>query len=634
MIVVEAPDLESTQHVETLLMASTFPKDFAALLEAANLSTVGIRIQKEAPDEIELRGGLGEPFFVTGLPQDSGMALAGLCEGYELSAVISRNDEAARRSRGGEQPGIPGEAAVEDGKKLWSLRSGEVLASTRLQPKQHSIRLCFLSPFARLPRFSEKQLADRLGFRQIRQACCHRLVFELKFAWRPFKVLNAAELLKLRESTEREVLTADLQIDGLRLKAGWVLRFPGSLDFLSVELDPAELPETLEAGRPRDVQKLGMRDFQRALGRAGIHWLKEPEQMILLTAIQRERDELMSWEEDLADAFVIDSPGNFKRVSGLGLRLHHVFHVTRKIQEMLDAKSSAKAGMVDVSLSRSEFANAMDAGGINWLTQQQTDIIFRFIAGEGDEAGLTLNDWIGRFVWDTMEAATEVERVLEIWERRLAQRAKLLRRMSRSDKGLRPSSLSFWEFHCILTDMGVSWLTLRQQKLLFRGLDANRDGRIDTKELQSLSQKRSQIELWRMEKEEKKEKGSDRSVLEGDRGEAFADGVLKAGEAEGDAERQGDEGPTVEGPNMPPDDLEDLDARVRHGSAESQGSQAGSQAGSLYDDDFECSPRSPTSPAKDADVGDLGRWPKRPRSECEEASSLTPSEAEAPDISN
>ena len=54
--------------------------------------------------------------------------------------------------------------------------------------------------------------------------------------------------------------------------------------------------------------------------------------------------------------------------------------------------------------------------------------------------------------------------------------------------------------------MGVSWLTLRQQKLLFRGLDANRDGRIDTKELQSLSQKRSQIELWRMEKEEKKAK--------------------------------------------------------------------------------------------------------------------------------
>ena len=70
----------------------------------------------------------------------------------------------------------------------------------------------------------------------------------------------------------------------------------------------------------------------------------------------------LSWEEDLADVFVIDSAGDFKRISGPGVRLHHVFHVTRKIQEQLGRKKSFTAGMMDMTLNHKEFANILDAG--------------------------------------------------------------------------------------------------------------------------------------------------------------------------------------------------------------------------------------------------------------------------------
>ncbi len=220
--------------------------------------------------------------------------------------------------------------------------------------------------------------------------------------------------------------------------------------------------------------------------------------------LQQERngDELVSWEEDLADVFVIDSAGNFKRVSGPGVRLFHVFHATRKIQETLATKKSATAGMMDIALTKREFANILDGGGLNWLTQEQIDTIYRSIAGEDQEAGISLNDWMCRFTWDPMQAATELENVFQVWERRLERRSQLLlRRRSHKADSLKPKSMSFWSFHGILTEMGVDWLSLKQQRLLFRSLDSNRDGRIDTEELQALSKKRGQIELWREELE-------------------------------------------------------------------------------------------------------------------------------------
>ena len=60
------------------------------------------------------------------------------------------------------------------------MASCDVLAAHRVAGP---LRLCFQSPFAKLPKFSEKQLADRFGFGKVREWHFRRLVFELKFAW-------------------------------------------------------------------------------------------------------------------------------------------------------------------------------------------------------------------------------------------------------------------------------------------------------------------------------------------------------------------------------------------------------------------------------------------------------------------
>lgn len=324
--------------------------------------------------------------------------------------------------------------------------------------------------------------------------------------------------------------------------------------------------------------------------------------------LQQERngDELVSWEEDLADVFVIDSAGNFKRVSGPGVRLFHVFHAIRKIQETLATKKSATAGMMDIALTKREFANILDGGGLNWLTQEQIDTIYRSIAGEDQEAGISLNDWMCRFTWDPMQAATELENVFQVWERRLERRSQLLvRRRSHKADSLKPKSMSFWSFHGTLTEMGVDWLSLKQQRLLFRSLDSNRDGCIDTEELQALSKKRGQIELWREELEEV----SEAPFLEEDTEEEFpelppgevsapeppaapAPEATEATEAVGEAPHV-EAGEAVQG---------DLDGDADHDAA----TPPESPPSALYDDEFDSplSPLSPLSPSSPSHPGD------------------------------
>ena len=330
--------------------------------------------------------------------------------------------------------------------------------------------------------------------------------------------------------------------------------------------------------------------------------------------LQQERngDELVSWEEDLADVFVIDSAGNFKRVSGPGVRLFHVFHATRKIQETLATKKSATAGMMDIALTKREFANILDGGGLNWLTQEQIDTIYRSIAGEDQEAGISLNDWMCRFTWDPMQAATELENVFQVWERRLERRSQLLlRRRSHKADSLKPKSMSFWSFHGILTEMGVDWLSLKQQRLLFRSLDSNRDGRIDTEELQALSKKRGQIELWREELEEVSEApfleedteeefpelpGDEVSAPEPPAAPAF-DGMPEATEA---TEAEVGEAPHVEAGEAVQGDL---DGDADHDAAATPPESPPSPA--LYDDEFDSgSPLSPLSPSSPSHPGD------------------------------
>jgi hypothetical protein len=56
-----------------------------------------------------------------------------------------------------------------------------------------------------------------------------------------------------------------------------------------------------------------------------------------------------------------------------------------------------------------------------------------------------LNDWISRFKWNPMEAASEVENVLQVWERRLDRRAQLLHRRGNRQKGTFLKPQSFWQ---------------------------------------------------------------------------------------------------------------------------------------------------------------------------------------------
>jgi len=83
--------------------------------------------------------------------------------GYELQAVLRNGCD-----------------LCEQGRQLRAMASHDVLAASRVAGP---LRLCFQSPFAKLPKFSEKQLANRFGFGKVREQHFHRLVFELQFAW-------------------------------------------------------------------------------------------------------------------------------------------------------------------------------------------------------------------------------------------------------------------------------------------------------------------------------------------------------------------------------------------------------------------------------------------------------------------
>lgn len=84
----------------------------------------------------------------------------------------------------------------------------------------------------------------------------------------------------------------------------------------------------------------------------------------------------------MADVFVIDSAGDFKRIAGGELGLQHVFHVSRKIQEALSSKKSATAGMMDMTLQLTDFANILDAGGGCWWEMHgDAGIYWRMICG-------------------------------------------------------------------------------------------------------------------------------------------------------------------------------------------------------------------------------------------------------------
>ena len=145
-----------------------------------------------------------------------------------------------------------------------------------------------------------------------------------------------------------------------------------------------------------------------------------------------------------------------------------------------------------------------------------------------------------------MQAATEVQRVLDVWARRFADRSvPYFRAWSAQNQGRaayypppRPRSLRFWDFHMVLTDMGVHWLSLEQQRLLFQSLDANRNGRVEVEELQVFADKRVEVEMKRLEHMAsvgEDENDSDVEEVSEDRAQTETEAAAEA-EEEADAE--------------------------------------------------------------------------------------------------
>ena len=376
---------------------------------------------------------------------------------------------------------------------------------------------------------------------------------------------------ELLEAVDEEgTTTHEVSVGGLRLGSGWSLRDGQKRSLSRSELATLPLPATLEAGRPREVQRLSSKGLLKALRRTGIHWLGEDEQLLLLSAL-KEQGEDSTWMERLAETFVMDARGAFKRLNGYCLHLQHVFQVTRKIEEKLAAKRSAKAGLVDVALERSEFGHCLVAGGVHWLSASEMDVIFETIGG----TEVTLNDWMSRFLWDPMQAATELEGVLKVWERRLARRAADIFRRHKKSKALVPPSLNFWEFHGVLMEMSVDWLTMRQQRLLFKSLDTDRNGRVDTAELQALSQKRAQIELWREEREELRQVESDAEGVVEEEGKGEEHGHSKeeeeAQEEEGEEDEEEKDEEKDQADGVKEEELEEK--KLEHGEDEQEGEE-------------------------------------------------------------
>jgi len=260
------------------------------------------------PSEIELSGGLGEPMVVACLPEHCQAAHSGLCEGYELvwyewwDAVKKRwckEDSFCKKK--------PGEILAQDSIKL-------------------PVKLFFRSPLTRLPNLSERQLSEQLGLRRVKELHFRRLVSELEYTWSFLLVQSVSDLLKIQAVCDPEmVLVEDVPVGpsdaSINVRAGSLIRMARCMGQPLQRQDLAKLkpPIRFRVGQKRTEppQTMGLPQFQKALVRAGIHWLDVEQEQELLQTIRnvseddRSRYGDTAWEMNLADKFVIDTDGLF-----------------------------------------------------------------------------------------------------------------------------------------------------------------------------------------------------------------------------------------------------------------------------------------------------------------------------------
>lgn len=93
---IEAGDVEGTTVICSALKAEkaseSFRKPFATAMAQCGRTVSKVRVRQELPEDIELRGGLGEDFFVVSVP-DGRLRDLGLCEGRDSGTCKKSRSE-------------------------------------------------------------------------------------------------------------------------------------------------------------------------------------------------------------------------------------------------------------------------------------------------------------------------------------------------------------------------------------------------------------------------------------------------------------------------------------------------------------------------------------------------------------
>ncbi|CAE8647866.1 unnamed protein product [Polarella glacialis] len=93
-----------------------------------------------------------------------------------------------------------------------------------------------------------------------------------------------------------------------------------------------------------------------------------------------------------------------------------------------------------------------------------------------------------------------------------------------------PPRLNFWDMRKLLMDIGVGWLGLEQQKLLFRSLDADKSGYIEQAELLHFAERRGDLETRReeandLEKHKEREESDEREAAAAASASPLSEGI-------------------------------------------------------------------------------------------------------------
>lgn len=461
-------------------------------------------------DEIELRGGNGEPVYIAHLKENSLMEEACICVGFQLVSVKYIEDE----------------RQVTD-PNFYKKPPHEILKGLPLP-----ITLCCLSPLAKLPSFSEREIAQKLGIRQIKEVHLRRLTDALQLRWLEVTLPTRFALTDLQEAIDDSlVLTKELDISGGRgmdragvkqnayLKPGFILKdvTTSGTKITKDNLSKLKAPLNVQIGMKRNteaIEKIPFNIFNKAVDEAGIHWLFEEQRRELHQAIsvrlRMEQEDINRdkkgwedlWQEELADTFVFDmvSDQSGKNKSscetfvhiGRPIKANHVLAITRLLQARFKQKQedpTVKDG--DEDLKFSDFEKAFTLGGVTWLGREHIKILYRAISGDTDgSGGISLLEWMSCFAWSPSEAAVEIQRHLEV-----------LAKADHKSFHNTYDQMTLKDFQNELFNKKINWLTTDQQEVLFKTIDASGDGKVDKFEWDHIAKLRQQLEeKWENEK--------------------------------------------------------------------------------------------------------------------------------------